>query len=257
MQNYSVSIVLTIHNKQDMIEKVFNSIIENKSEITKQIIVVFDGCSDNSEKIIDSICSKEQITIEKIHTPDIFELQANNTGLKQSNCDYSILIQDDVVITEKEFDKRLIKPFIKFDDIFAVSARNAHNIYYNGINMGYKDITGPECNSDRNTFHIRSVINRGPLAFDNKIVKQLNYFNEEFSPNAYDDMDICFRAYKLLNKKCGSYRIGFESRPEWGTGRQKNQNLHAWSHRKNAIILFLNHREIIENLTIIEDRILL
>lgn len=257
MKNYSVSIVLTIHNKQDMIEKVFNSIIDNKSEITKQIIVVFDGCTDNSEQIIDSICYRKQINIDKVHTSDIFELQANNAGLKMSNCDYSILIQDDVIITEKEFDKRLIKPFLAFDDIFAVSGRNAHNIFYNGINMGYKDLTGPEVNSDRNMFYIRSVINRGPLALDNKIIKQLNYFNEEFSPNAYDDMDLCFRAFKVLNKKCGSYRVGFESKPEWGTGRQKNQNLHAWSHKKNSVILLLTHRQEIENQYILEDRILL
>ncbi len=257
MKDYSASIILTVHNKEQMIENVFNSILENKSEVTKEIIVVFDGCTDNSENIIDKICNKNKLLIKKVFTPDVFELKANNAGLALSECDYSIIIQDDVIITEKEFDKRLIKPLIQFDDIFAVSGRNAHNIYYSGVSMGYKDLTGPEVDSNREMFYIRSVINRGPIAFDNSVLKQIGSFNEEFCPNAYDDMELCFRAYKLLQKKCGSYRVGFESKPEWGTGRQKNQNLHAWSHKKNSIILLLNYREIIENEVLFENRILL
>ena len=39
MINYDISIVLTIHNKEDMIEKVFKSIINNASENTKEIIL--------------------------------------------------------------------------------------------------------------------------------------------------------------------------------------------------------------------------
>ena len=255
MQDYDISIILTIHNKEEMIGNVYKSIIDNASDKTREIILVFDGCTDASEKIIDLIPCR--IPVKKIYTNDIFETRANNAGLKNSNCKYSILIQDDVIITEKNFDLRLVRPMLEYKDIFSVSGRNAHNIYFHNTSIGYKDLTGPEVNTPRNIVCLRGVINRGPLAFDNSILSKIGLFNEEFAPNAYDDMDICFRAYKFLNKKCCSYRVGFESKPEWGTGRKKNQDLHAWSHRKNSIMLFLNYRkEIQEQENFIEDRTL-
>jgi len=259
MQDYDISVVLTVHNKEDMIEKVFTSIVENISEKTGEIIVVFDGCSDRSEQIVDMIIRDKQIEnkVQKIHTPDIFELRANNCGLKASSCRYSIIIQDDVVITEKDFDNSLVKPMLVYDDIFAVTARNSHNIAYENLNLIYTDLTGPEVGTEENMFSIRTVINRGPIAFDNFVLRQLNYFDEEFSPNAFDDMDLCLRAYGQYKKKCGSYMIGFDSKPEWGTGRQKNQSLHAWAHKKNSVILFLRHRELIEKMRHFkEDRVL-
>ena len=157
------------------------------------------------------------------------------------------------MIKEKNFDLKMISVLTKFDDIFAVSARNAHNIFYTGTTINYSDMTGPEANSEKNKLFVRQTINRGPIAFNHDDLKAVDYFNEEFAPNAYDDMDLCFRAFKKLNKKCGSYRINFESKPEWGTGRQKNQTLHGWAHHKNSIILFLAHRDLIEN-KIIEER---
>lgn len=255
MKDYDVDIILTIHNKEDMIENVFKSIINNVSKKVKQLILVFDGCSDNSESIIDSI--ECHIPIKKIHTPDIFETRANNAGLRESLSMFSILIQDDVIIKETNFDERLIKPLLVFDDIFAVSARNAHNIFFHDISLFYKDLTGPEYNTPKELFCIRSVINRGPIALDNKVLNEIGFFDEEFSPNAFDDFELCLRANKLLGKKCGSFLIDYESKPEWGTGRKKNQNLHVWSHKKNSIILFLKYRDFLENnQDCVEDRLL-
>ena len=47
--------LLTIHNKENLAEIVTNSLVNNLSELNDQIIVVFDGCTDNSENIVKSI----------------------------------------------------------------------------------------------------------------------------------------------------------------------------------------------------------
>ena len=257
MQDYDISIVLTVHNKEDMIERVFTSIVDNISEKTKEVIVVFDGCTDQSENIVDRIILQKNLNgmVRKLYTPDVFELRANNHGLKNATSTYSIIIQDDVIITERDFDIALVKPLRQYEDVFAVSGRNAHNISFSNTHLEYFDMTGPEVNTPTGIFSLRTVINRGPIAFDNLILNKLNYFDEEFSPNAYDDMDLCLRAFRVFGKRCGSLRIGFESKPEWGTGRQKNQNLHAWAHKKNSTILLLRHRDIIDQVnTLKEDR---
>ena len=45
------SILLTVHNKQDMIKKVVSSITKN-TKGPYELLIVFDGCSDDSEKIV-------------------------------------------------------------------------------------------------------------------------------------------------------------------------------------------------------------
>ena len=50
-----ISCLLTVHNKQDLIQNVCEGIKNNISTLTDQIVVVLDGCSDNSESIVKSV----------------------------------------------------------------------------------------------------------------------------------------------------------------------------------------------------------
>ena len=45
------SIILTVHDKDWLIDKVLNSIYEN-TEGEYEVIVVLDGCTDNSEAVV-------------------------------------------------------------------------------------------------------------------------------------------------------------------------------------------------------------
>ena len=51
-KNIKHSIVLTIHNKGWLLERVFDGIVKNtKGEY--ELIIVLDGCSDNSSEVIE------------------------------------------------------------------------------------------------------------------------------------------------------------------------------------------------------------
>lgn len=233
-----ISIVLTIHNKEKLIELVLNSIINNISTITDEIVLVFDGCTDSSEEKCNKIIEKNKnILFTKIYTDDVYELRANNSGIKAAKNNFCLLIQDDMEIKEKDFDLRMKEPFDKFDDVFSVTSRDAHNFFFNGYNMNYKDFANCD-NIPRNIFAVRDVINRGPILLKKEDMKKLNYLDEEFCPNAFDDFDLCLRAKLLLNKVSGCYWVEVYSPSEWGTGRQKNLDLHSWAHSKNSKILF-------------------
>jgi hypothetical protein len=86
------------------------------------------------------------------------------------------------------------------------------------------------------------------------VLVKLNFFDEFLSPNSYDDHDISYRAYKELNKVSGLYWINYDSEPEWGTGRQKNQNIHRDAHTRNSKIIIERHSDVLNGVIKNEDR---
>lgn len=252
------SVVLTIHNKEFLMNQVVNNLVNNLSELNDQIVIVFDGCTDNSEGIVRDILKRvSNKKIDYLYAENVFETKANNIGLKSVINDYVVLIQDDMVVTEKDFDKRLLEPFIKYSDVFAVTSFVAHNNIYNEQTkqINYIDIAHKD-NSSRDIFYAREYGNRGPLMYDYQDVLKLNYLDEYFSPQNYDDMDISMRAYKELNKISGLYWIEYLSDPSWGTTRQKNQSLHNELTYINAKKIFEKHKDLLYSDKFIENRLL-
>jgi len=252
--NKKITCLLTTHNKENMIADVCNSILTNISELTEQIIVVFDGCIDKTEEITKDILKDYNKKLDFVYTDDVFELRANNAGLKIVENDYVILIQDDMIINEKDFDKRMLKPFINFNDVFAVTAQTAHN---NKIKNGYihpYNLADRRNGYPRDFYGIREIANRGPLMYNYSDVVKLNFFDEELCPNSYDDHDISYRAYEKLGKVSGIYWIDYQSEPHWGTGRNKNQKLHADAHIKNMGIIINRYSKLLNGKIKNEDR---
>lgn len=243
------SVVLTIHNKESLAHQVCNGLINNLSDLNNQIIVVFDGCTDNSELITKDIMKTvKNKKIDYVYTDNVFETKANNAGLKMVENDYVVLIQDDMVVREKDFDKRLLEPFVKYSDVFAVTSFVAHNNIFNEEKkqINYIDVAHKD-NASRDTFYAREYGNRGPLMYNFNDVVKLNFLDEYFSPQNYDDMDISMRAFKELGKVSGLYVIDYQSEPNWGTSRQKNQSLHNNLVYINAAKILEKHRDLLYN----------
>ena len=126
------SIVLTVHNKEKLIKKVLKNIVKNTKQ-PYELIVVLDGCEDNSELIVKKYLNKsanKKIRHKILFAENVFETKANNIGLKECSGNYISIIQDDMLIKESEWNCNLIKPFQKYDDVFSVTALTSHNIGY-------------------------------------------------------------------------------------------------------------------------------
>jgi glycosyltransferase involved in cell wall biosynthesis len=254
MKQPTVSIILTIHNQEDLIKRVVNSILENKSKNVKELIMIFDACTDKSKEYAEKLL-KDTNDISLIFnetTEDFYEIKCNNIGLKLSSCNYSMIVQDDMVIEEKDFDTRMLKPFM-FEDTFAVTSRISHNYLYVDKKLLWVDYAGYDPYNlklfpiPRNVFAIRDTCNRGPLLLDNEKVEKLNYLDESYWPQNLDDHDICLRAWTKYGWTSGSYWIKWTSREEWG-GTRKNQEKYLWFEEFNALNkerLFKNHYDYI------------
>ena len=268
------SIVLTIHNQENIITRVLRG-IEDNTVGEYELIIVFDGCTDNTETVVYDYLNQSSIKNKTytINTPDVFETKANNAGIKQSVGEYIIIVQDDMIIKEKGWNDRMREPFSDYDDVFAVTARTAHNytINPNSQHVGMKDnLDNCWCdilqacdqarsnNTSRDTFAVRGTVNRGPLMINHEDLIKMNYFDESYSPQDMDDHDLMFRMRKELGKVCGAYHVDVESAPEWGGTRKENGGPASWllhAHHKNSKIFYQRNKDYIEQFRIIENRV--
>ena len=247
-----VSIVLTIHNKEQLISKVVDSILRCMSNHVSELIVVFDGCTDRSEYFFEEALKKRKLrtlNVIRHYADNVWETKANNIGLRSATGKYVCIIQDDMIVKEKSFDQRLIKPLIKFEDCFAVTGRTAHNVTFDKSksSLEWTSLVGrdnPVENSvllqfdttffrklarkvgiydpKKYIFSIRDVVNRGPLMFDADRLNRLGFLDEHFQPLTLDDHDLCFRAYKQYGWICGSYYMKYLSDDSWGGTRRND-----------------------------------
>jgi glycosyltransferase involved in cell wall biosynthesis len=264
------SIILTIHNKEWLIQKVLDGIVQNTIG-NYELLVIIDGCSDNSEIIVDKFLSDVQISYKKIIANNIFETRANNLGLKRAEGERVIIVQDDMIIKEFGWNSRMEAPFVEFDDVFAVTSRTAHDWEFN-INTQHlymnEDLDNCWCdicihtnhanrsNTPRDVFAVRSSVNRGPLMIDHNDLIKMDYLDEEFSPQDMDDHDLMYRMHKKLGKVCGCYWIDFESRDEWGGTRVSGTHA-PWllkSNHKNMKIFYDRHKDYIHSKKNSENR---
>jgi glycosyltransferase involved in cell wall biosynthesis len=258
-----ISINVTVYNKESLIRRVLLA-IELFTESPHEIVIVLDGCKDKSEEVVNNFFELNRYIPHKIlHADNVFETKANNIAAKNSSGDYIIIVQDDTLVNEWGWDRRLIAPMLKYDDVVSVSGNCAHDWAYNPNNKAEKldyfpdnwwcDILIPtnivfRTEAPRNVFTVRMSSNRSPLAINHKDLEALGYFDEAFAPQQDDDHDFHYRAYEQLGKVTGICPVEIISKPEWGSTR--NQGELPWllkATHKNQKLMWARHKELILN----------
>lgn len=248
-----ISIVLTVHNQEAIIQKVLNGIWRNSSPLVKEIIIVLDGCTDQSEGLVmEYLLNHPGPATRILYADDVYETKANNIGLKMAGEPYVMIIQDDIVIEEMSYDTRLMVPM--YGEVFAVSGRDAHdNIITNGL-LYHINQAGADFNTPRDIFAIRDSCNRGPLLLRNDVLESLGYLDETYAPLFLDDHDLCHRAYREGGWLAGAYWVKFRSDRAWGGTRKGKVAFFDEAWNKNAQIFIERHREALEGAKHTEDR---
>ena len=266
-----ISINLTIHNKGFLIRRVLEAIKKNTIQ-DFEIVVVLDGCNDESEKEVSQFFKENHFINNVIlEAPNVFETKANNMAAKASSGDHIIIIQDDVIINETGWDQRILKPFKAFTDVFAVTGRCAHNWCFNPNSRHiHEDFLRDDNWCDilnhidhaqrgsigRDVFAVRDSVNRSPLAINHADFETMGYFDEIFAPLDCDDHDLMYRMHKKLRKVCGCCWIEYISQDAWGGTRDQYGNPKDFMYRanhKNMRILWERHKDIM-NVRQIENR---
>ena len=223
------SIVTPIYNQENIIEKNVKSYIDNTYDFF-EIILIIDSCSDKTKYNLFHFINNYkndndnfiQIKILESDEP-LFETKCDNIGFKLAEGDYILEIQADMEMTEKGYNKQLIKPFYILPNVIAVSGRCAHNLFQSGgigklgrnIEKNIKDLS-----VDRNIFYTFETCNRGPLLLHKEKVIELGYLDEinYFLDNS--EHDLMARAYLQYGYICGYVPIDFYAPLKNGSTRK-------------------------------------
>ncbi len=211
---HSVSIIIPAYNAESTIEKCTASIIESiKNTSTPEIfeiIIINDGSTDNTKKIISNIPGVKIVNHEK----NLGLSFARNSGINYSNSDYMIFIDSDIVISDNWI-----------DNMYKSIHNNKNIIGINGIIGSYpnKKLSGLDNYLFGKFRGVKNVTINTPLnykffVFSNtiirrKVLNEIGFFDESLFKYGGEDTELSLRISKKYPRglrkleKASSYHI--------------------------------------------------
>jgi glycosyltransferase involved in cell wall biosynthesis len=227
--------IVTIHNKEDLIERVITGILFCAGE-NSHVYLVLDGCTDGTEQIVDRLMDDfAGLPITKLKAPDVHEILSLNIALRQTPRDgtgYNILVQDDVILADWNFEEKVVAVHEHFGGKVGVLS------FRHGINLAIDASAGSIAEHDliESSYGYgacaeplppgyaveRMVCLRSPQCISFATIREIGLLNEKYAPYTFDDHDYGLRCLKagLTNVV---YAMKVRSRVEWGGMRRKPQ----------------------------------
>jgi hypothetical protein len=262
MKNFKSFYIIPIHNKEIMIKNVLDGISNSHDYSTGApiVICILDGCTDNSEKII----RNHQLETNIIYENDVHEIKSLNKGLMfiRNNLsplpnDLIFMIQDDVILDEKNINDKFANLFEAFPQLGYVSMRMGMNVSSDGSQLlennliesefGAWDQLGWNAHTSikHNNIIFCEVVVRSPTCMMWKRFEEVGFFDENLAPAGFDCHDMSIRLNKLGYQNA-LYTMKYISDVTWGTMRQpehkeKDHYIHA-IYDRNRNYLAQKHR---------------
>ncbi|HMO77685.1 MAG TPA: glycosyltransferase [Candidatus Paceibacterota bacterium] len=257
--NYHFNYIITIHNKQDLIKEVLLGVIKSCRE-DSVIYPVLDGCTDDTEKIIDALAEEyKNIKIVKIYAPDVHEIKSLNIALRsipQTENVLNITLQDDVILQDSNLEKNIITLYDQFgfENVGTVTFRHGATILLNNKLKQIEETDVTESvygvgmtNQPIPSYSVveKMVSVRSPECISSHVINTVGYFDEELAPYTWDNHDLSIRCLKngLRNFV---FAVPFISDVNWGGMRKNPHPELARVMKRNKEILYFKHKEFIE-----------
>lgn len=226
--------IITIHNKEDLIEEVLKSVLMCCRD-NSYVYPVLDGCTDNTEKIIDGIIDKfSGVPITKVYTADVHELLSINAGLKaacQEGEGFNIILQDDVLLLDTNLEDKVYRlyqwagPKLGYIS-FRLGANFTRDAAKSEDPVPYTDyVENAYGHGIRNAKMLplgylayRTVPIKSPVCLPFKIVRKVGLFNEKLAPYGHDDPELAVRIIKAGYHNA-VFSVKFGSDVGWGGTR--------------------------------------
>ena len=250
--------IITIHNKADLIEQVLEGIIQSAKE-NDAVFPVLDGCTDQSEEIVDRFIREHRfLKWKKIILDDVHEIRSINSALALITDGFTICLQDDVVLEEKDLQRKVIELYqTQSNKLGIISFCRAANIrrvpllrqfWQSGLTPLIEETDlivakhdfcptfDRSCETE--VFTPRMVAIKSPVCIPFEVVKAIGILDDGLAPFSWDDHEYCVRALKagFVN---GLFPLQFKSEIAWGGTRRDPAFV------KKARIIHLRNRRFI------------
>jgi glycosyltransferase involved in cell wall biosynthesis len=252
--------IVTIHNKEDLIDRVITGILFCAGD-NSHIYLVLDGCTDGTERVVDGLIENYAgLPITKLYAPDVHEILSLNIALRHTPQDgdgYNILVQDDVIIADRNFEKKVLAVNAHF------GARVGVLSFRHGINLAIAESVPSieEIDLIESSYGYglcdkpllpgfaveRMICLRSPQCISFSTVREVGFLNEKYAPYTFDDHDYGLRCLQagLVNVV---YSVPVRSRVEWGGMRRKPQPGVAAIMKRNRAYVYQDHENFIRTL---------
>lgn len=185
------SIIIPNWDGKKLLEKNFLKVLTSVGKDT-EIIVVDNGSTDGSlDYLQEMVLKNPPLRIVRFNQNYGFAY-ACNEGVKKTRGDIVVLLNNDVIPT-----KGFLRPLVNdFSDpsVFAVSFNEPQFSWAKGIfeNGFLKHVPGPKSKKTHSSFWASG----GSAAFRKRIWQELGGFDPLYYPFYWEDIDLCYRAWK-------------------------------------------------------------
>jgi len=117
MKKYKIDVVIPVYNGEKFILDAVKSVVNQTLSPTK-IIVVDDGSTDNTNKIVSEYAKTYKVEIKIIKKENGGLSSARNTGIKESTADFIAFLDADDIWIENKLEKQITKySYTGFDNL--------------------------------------------------------------------------------------------------------------------------------------------
>lgn len=264
MSSIKVSVVIPTFNRAGHILSCLNA-FEKQSYNREffEVIVVNDGSTDGTEKILKSFKSKTPINFDFISQPNRGVSAARNLGIKHSRGDYIAFTDDDCIVPD-DWVERLVSSIesseyniagvggpldnVTFSDNLFISRFIKYLDEFNYIPVMGRFIVKPVHVTKLNGTETIAYLRTSNAVFKKRCLLEIGGFDEEFKKPGGEDPDLC---YRLLNL---GYRFIFDrnimvlhkSRESWKSYFNSLRN-YLCGERKKSVKKYLYKNRSIRN----------
>lgn len=263
MINTTFNYIVPIFNKEDILNDTLQA-VERCAASESKIIMIVDGCTDKSEEIVDEFSKNSSHKTIKLLMPNVHMLLSVNEGLKNVNNGYSVIMQDDIILQDIDFEAKVIELYNSIHQLGVISLRYGSNIGEINLYKKIKNFTldgmieevdfikSPDDyasyqTGEYETFYPRMSSINGPNVIPWTLLSKIGHFDSNLAPYGFDDPEYCLRALQqgFIN---GLYPLKYESEIEWGGTRRSKSFLKkaAEIHKRNRKYIFNKHQKFLK-----------
>lgn len=230
-----LSVVICTHNKIDYLEAVLFNLQNQERLKGVEIILIADGCTDNTSDFLKSHTFKYRFKYKCI--PQSGLATARNQGIRLSEGKHILFMDDDILLAPDYFKKLLASLNVYPNHIHSGNLYNVrmdavpsicetiHNLSQVATSTLDKEILKTDF-----IYEIPRIIHRkgekrhtqvacwwalvtgGNMCLSREILEEIGYFEEHFKSWAPEDIDLCYRAFQAkyqwrFNANCTLYHL--------------------------------------------------